>query len=64
MKAAGLALRGSSIQNFLFRMGPAMNRDNRELVPSNLPCVHVNMNSGYIKLFAVDKLLAAAAPKP
>jgi len=29
-----------------------------------LPCVRVNMNSSYIKLFAVGKLLAAAAPKP
>jgi len=29
-----------------------------------LPCVRVNMIYSYIKSFAVDKLLAAAAPKP
>ena len=28
-----------------------------------LPCVRVNMNSSYIKSFAVDKLLAVVAPK-
>ena len=34
---AALALRGSSIQSFLFRMGlgPTVNRDNRELVLSD-----------------------------
>ena len=45
-------------------MGPAVNRDNRELVLSDFACMRVNMNSSYIKSFAVDKLLAATAPKP
>ena len=41
-----------------------MNRDYREVVLSDLAlCIRVNMNSSYIKSFAVDKLLAAAAPK-
>jgi len=44
-------------------MASAVNRDNRVLVLLMLPCVRVNMNASYIKLFAVDKLLAAAAPK-
>jgi len=30
-----LALRGSSIESFLFRMGPAVNRDNPEVMLSN-----------------------------
>ena len=46
-------------------MGPAVNHDNRELVLSDFAlCVCVNMNSSYIKTLAVDKLLAAAMPKP
>ena len=43
-----------------------MNDDNREVVLC-YPCllyVRMNVNSSYIKSFAVDKLLAAAAPKP
>jgi len=32
---AGLALRGSSIESFLFRIGPTVNRNNRELVLSD-----------------------------
>ena len=55
-------MRGFSVESFLFRMGPAVNRDNRELVLPILPCVHENMNSSYIKSFAVSKLLAASAP--
>jgi len=41
-----------------------VNRDNRDkLCYPVSPCVRVNMNSTYIKSFAFDKLLAAAAPK-
>ena len=65
MNDSWLALRGSSVECFPFRMGFAINCDNREVVLSDLAlCIRVNMNSSYIQSFAVDKLLAAAAPKP
>ncbi len=43
-----------------------VNRDNRELVLYDfaLMTIDVRVNSSYIKSFAVDKLLVAAAPKP
>jgi len=63
MNDSWLALRGSSVESFPFRMGPAVNRDNREVVLSDFAYGRVNVNSSYIKSFAVDKLLAAAAPK-
>jgi len=51
--------------SFPFRMSPTANRNNREVVLSDFAlCMCVNVNSSYIKSFAVDKLLAAAAPKP
>jgi len=44
----------------------SVTRDNREVVLPDFALVttDVNVNSSYIKSFAVDKLLAAAAPKP
>jgi len=53
------------IESFPFRMSPTVNRDNHEVVLSDFAlCLCVTVNSSYIKSFAVNKLLAAAAPKP
>jgi len=44
---ASMALRGSSVESFLFRMGPAVNRDNRELVLSDFAlcaCEYVTLS--------------------
>jgi len=57
-----LALRGSSIESFPFIMNPTVIIV--KLCSPILICVHVNVNSSCIQSFAVDKLLAAAAPKP
>jgi len=59
-----LALRGASVESFPFKIGPAVNRDNREVALSDLDFCACECESSYIKSFAVDKLLAAAAPKP
>ena len=56
MNDSCLALRGSSVESFSFKISPTVNRDNREVVLSDLPCVLVNVNSSYIKSLAVDKL--------
>ena len=42
-----------------------MNRNNRKVVLSDFALMSTDMceNSSYIKSFAVDKLLAAVAPK-
>jgi len=60
-----LALRGSSVQSFPFRMSTTVNCDNREVVLSDFAlCVCQCEFQLYIKSFAVDKLLAATVPKP
>jgi len=45
-------------------MSPTANRDNREAVIYDFTLYATVNYSSYIKSFAVDTVLAAAAPKP